>query len=144
MIRILVIVVCMGATSAVAAPQDFARGSIIQTMNDASVQRVTLSQDVYEWVVQPGLGDLRVYNADQEEVPYALQRSPAWEDFTPWVKVPVFALPVQAGSNKNASNVNIELGDGGAIVAVQGGAATADAELLPGVPILTRYVGARV
>jgi hypothetical protein len=46
MIRMLVIVVCMGATSAVAAPQDFARGSIIQTMNDASVQRVTLPQDV--------------------------------------------------------------------------------------------------
>jgi hypothetical protein len=127
MIRMLVIVVCMGATSAVAAPQDFARGSIIQTMNEASVQRVTLPQDVYEWVVQPDLGDLRVYNADQEEVPYALQRSPGLEDFTPWVKVPVFALPVQAGSNKNASNVNIELGDGGAIVAVQGGAATADA-----------------
>jgi hypothetical protein len=93
MIRMLVIVVCMGATSAVAAPQDFARGSIIQTMNEASVQRVTLPQDVYEWVVQPDLGDLRVYNADQEEVPYALQRSPAWKTLHPGSKCPSSHYP---------------------------------------------------
>ncbi len=56
-----------------AGPADFARGRVIVVGEDL-VQRAPLPQDVYEWVVRDDLGDVRVFNREAEQVPYALRR----------------------------------------------------------------------
>ena len=92
MATLLLISISVGAT---AAPNDFARGRLIAESGDAKLQRVRLDQDVYEWVTAADLGDVRVFNAAGEEVPYQILRPQRREDFAEWVDVPVFELPAR-------------------------------------------------
>lgn len=119
-----------------AAPEDFARGMIIEIAEPGLAQRLTLTTDLYQWVTRDDLGDLRIFDAHGSELPYALRRSSAGESHTPWQTLPLFPLPVsvpvslpgpEAGS-ETAAGVNIELGAGGAVVAVRGPVATAPGE----------------
>lgn len=120
MIRISPLILLFTSLCANAAPADFARGRVVEPVESTDVQRATVPQDVYEWIVRADLGDLRIYNAEQEEVPYAIRRPLMTEEYTPWVSLPVFALPATRKSGEEGSRVNIELGDSGAVVAVHG------------------------
>ena len=111
-------------SSAAAGTADFARGRVLLD-NPALVQRATLPQDVYEWVVREDLGDLRVFNGTGEEVPYALRRPPSSSAHSEWQSLPVFPLPEPESSGSGAE-INIELDDGGTVVAVQGANAQID------------------
>ena len=53
---------------------DFARGRVLDAPDGVVVARLVVPDDVYEWVVRRDLGDVRVLNRDQEEVPYNLRR----------------------------------------------------------------------
>jgi len=57
-------------------PQDFAFGLPVITTQDAAVYRVALPLAVYQGSVRDDLGDLRVFNAHGEAVPYSLMRPP--------------------------------------------------------------------
>lgn len=115
----LILLALTGSVSAIAAPTEYARGRVLLDTEDL-VQRVNLDQDVYEWVVREDLGDLRVFNSAGEEIPYALRRPAVTSSHTGWQSLPLFPLPV-ADPVEGAAAVNIELGDGGTVVAVQGG-----------------------
>lgn len=120
MIRISPLILLFASLWANAAPADFARGRVVEHLESSDVQRATVPQDVYEWVVRADLGDLRVYNDAQQEVPYAIRRPARTEAHTPWVGLPVFALPAPGKNDAEGSRVNIELSDSGAVVAVHG------------------------
>ncbi len=130
MIRVVPLVVFAAIGTAAAAPSsapnDFAYGRVVQPNATAVVQRVQVPQDVYERVVRTDLGDLRVYNAAFEEVPYAIRRPAFTEAHTPWSQLPVFALPAPPAGSEDGAQVSIELGDAGTVVAVHG-ATTNDA-----------------
>jgi hypothetical protein len=111
-----------------AAPEDFARGMTITIAEPGLAQRVTLTADLYEWVTRDDLGDLRIYDADGGELPYALRRPTAGESHTEWQALPLFPLPEPATGSETAAGVNIELGEGGAVVAVRGPVANAPGE----------------
>ena len=53
-------------------PQDFAAGMPVRVADEMPVQVLTLPPEVYQQVQRPDLGDLRVFNADGDEVPHAL------------------------------------------------------------------------
>ena len=130
MATLLLISISVGAT---AAPNDFARGRSIAESGDAKLQRVRLDQDVYEWVTAADLGDVRVFNAAGEEVPYQILRPQRREDFAEWVDVPVFELPTPEGPGGEGARLDIKLDDHGTVVSVDGGrtaAATAAAYLI--------------
>jgi hypothetical protein len=55
-------------------PQDFAYGQSIITTEAATGYRVALPLEVYRTAVRADLGDLRIFNAGGEIVPYALRR----------------------------------------------------------------------
>lgn len=103
---------------------EFAYGRPIDLTSEATLQRLRLPQDVYEWVTRSDLGDLRVFNGADEEVPYQILRPQRQEDFTTWVALPLFALPV-AENAQSTSRVDIKLDDRGTVVAVDGGGAGA-------------------
>ncbi|HMD73443.1 MAG TPA: DUF3999 domain-containing protein [Steroidobacteraceae bacterium] len=58
-------------------PQDFAFGSEVATPGESSAYRVPLPLAVYQGCVAEDLGDIRVFNASGELVPYALARPSA-------------------------------------------------------------------
>ena len=103
--------------SATAGPAEFARGRVI-LVGEELVQRATIPPDVYEWVVNDDLGDLRVYNRNAEEVPYALRRPATTSAHTGWQQLPLFTLPDSAMRGGAGTEVDIELGADGTVVAV--------------------------
>ncbi|MCZ6620016.1 MAG: DUF3999 domain-containing protein [Gammaproteobacteria bacterium] len=120
MIQFVVLIALSTSLCAFAAPVDFARGRVVEPMETTAIQRLTIPQDVYEWVVRADLGDLRVYNGELLEVPYAIRRPASIEDHTPWVVLPVFPLPSPRNKSEDTAQVNIELADSGAVIAVHG------------------------
>ena len=87
-------VVLVFVSSVVAAsPGDFVRGRVIESNASQIVQRATIPQDVYEWVTRDDLGDLRVFNGAQAQVPYTLRRPTSQQEFSEWFDLPVFVPP---------------------------------------------------
>ncbi len=109
---------------ALADASDFARGRVLDTAADAVVQRVTLPDDVYEWVTRDDLGDLRIFNRRQEEVPYRIRRPVGTEEYSPWQAYPLFVLPEGTGELSSDPRLEIQLDELGSIVAYTGSGET--------------------
>lgn len=54
-------------------PMDFAKGIVLNCEGGASIYRFTLPEYVYEGMVRYDFGDIRVFNAQNEEVPFTLK-----------------------------------------------------------------------
>lgn len=124
--RLTFLLLTLHAHSAMAVPDDFARGRTLETRDDAFVHRVTLPTDVYEWVTRDDLGDLRVFDAAGEEVPYVVRRPQTQDEYSPWQDVPVFPIPRAEATDPAKARIKVEVDDGGAIVAVNGMTAGAE------------------
>ncbi|HLZ96365.1 MAG TPA: DUF3999 family protein [Steroidobacteraceae bacterium] len=55
-------------------PQDFAYGMTVSTTEEAPAYRVSLPLVVYQQAVHEDLGDLRIFNARGDSLPYAIRR----------------------------------------------------------------------
>lgn len=115
--------VCIGVLAAgpLSADQtDFARGRVLDPAEGSVVQRLTMPDDVYEWVTRDDLGDVRVINSEQREVPYTIRRPQRTESDAPWTKLPMFPLPRPEGDAGKTSEVEIQVNAAGSIVSVSG------------------------
>ena len=113
------------AGQVLAGPADFARGRVLDPDGGSVVQRVAVPVDVYEWVTRADLGDVRVFNSAQDEVPYAIRRPQTQDEYSPWQAIPLFSLPMgDTGTGANA-NVRVEIDGVGAIVSIAGQATSA-------------------
>jgi hypothetical protein len=75
------------------SPQDFAFGLPVVTEKDAAVYRFPLPLAVYQGTVRDDLGDVRVFNAQGESVPYSLlRRAPPSETHEAATALPLFPL----------------------------------------------------
>ena len=85
---------CSLSANAAAAltPQDFAYGMPIMATELAAAYRVQLPVDVYRVSAQDDLGDVRVFNAEGEAVPYAIRHVAVRADSSPAQTLPLFAL----------------------------------------------------
>lgn len=101
---------------------DFARGLVLDASDQSVVQRLTVPDDVYEWVTRSDLGDLRVFNRDQEEMPYNVRRPQRLEEYSAWLKLPLFSLPQRADGGVADPRLRVEVGESGAIINYSGGA----------------------
>jgi hypothetical protein len=118
----------LAAGPLVANQADFARGVVLDTADGSVVQRLTLPDDVYEWIVRRDLGDLRVFNRDQEEMPYSVRRPAGREEFSAWQSLPLFPLPELEADQAGGMDLRVHLGASGAIISYQGATVdTADA-----------------
>lgn len=118
-----------GAQTAALSPQDFAFGSRVLVSQPAAAYRVPLSLSVYQHSVRPDLGDLRVFNAQGELAPYALQRAPPVTATAEAVELPLFALP--SGARAVIDGIHLSISPHGSAVQWQAHSAP-DAAVVPG------------
>ena len=92
-------------------PQDFAYGISLKTAEKAPAYRVELPLDVYKGVVSPELADLRVFNANNEVVPYEVRRQKSFaSEPGPTSRLPMFPLRGDARAALDAFRVTIQSG----------------------------------
>lgn len=109
------------AVSAAADQSEYARGRVLDTDDASFVQRIQVPDDVYEWVVRRDLGDLRVFNRDQEEMPYNVRRPARVDEYSAWQSLPLFPLPQDSGDGKADPRLRVEVSESGAIIDLQSG-----------------------
>jgi hypothetical protein len=73
--------------------EDFAYGMLVEIAEDAPLQRVLVSADVYRGLEHEDMRDLRVFNARGEEVPFAIVPAAFLSEPEPRrVEIPAYAL----------------------------------------------------
>lgn len=104
-------------------PMDFAKGIVLDCDKGASIYRFTLPEHVYEGMVRYDFGDIRVFNAQDEEVPFTL-KTPGEERFKkdtpephPLVLYPIFRNSIKEDATGRVS-VHIVTDKNGAIIDV--------------------------
>ena len=153
-----------GAGSAASAAEvdplragDFATGRLIETRSTRALQSADLDLDVYEGSVEPGLADLRVFNARGDTVPHAIRRAPsAPAPEARFEAVPVFRIDEAEADTSSkvlgGFEIDAEISEGGAILRLRGpapslpgpanrGAWLVDASGLGGAPVVGLEIG---
>ncbi|HEY5646497.1 MAG TPA: DUF3999 family protein [Pseudomonadales bacterium] len=120
---LLAVLALLCPIAVLAGQADFARGRVLDATDETPAQRVTVPDDVYEWITQPDLGDVRVFNRDQQEVPYAVVRPQRTEEYTHWVLLPIFPLPPLEGELTADPRIEIQVNEAGTIVEFAPGSA---------------------
>jgi len=115
----------LAPTSSFAAltPQDFAFGSQVTTPGESFAYRVPLPLAVYQGSVREDLGDIRVFNANGELVPFAFAR-PAAEKMVhrQSISLPLFPLRGDVRAATEALRVTIDSPAGAVRLHTEGGA----------------------
>ena len=102
------------------SPRDFAYRMQVVGTGDAAAYRVTLPLAVYQKIVHPDLADLRVFNGNGEQVPFALERPAAGAVANAATALSVFPLKDDSGATLDAIRVTIESGKGAINVQTSG------------------------
>lgn len=91
----LFVALCIPTLACAAAeltPDDFAFGMPLQLQGDAAIYTLTVPKEVYQHSVRADLGDMRVFNSDDEWVTYSLSTPMAKATRSSLVSVPIFPL----------------------------------------------------
>jgi hypothetical protein len=75
------------------SPQDFAFGLPIVTTKETSAYRLAVPADVYKNTFREDLGDIRIFNAQSDVVPYSLRGKMQAAVRSDAVQLPLFPLP---------------------------------------------------
>lgn len=117
--RILVFLVLMTAfpLHATERPEQFAAGAPIRVAGKAAIYGVTLPVEVYSGAARADLGDLRVFNAAGEPVPFAFVPRPADPVAQPsTAALALFPLRAPAGTGVDGLDVRVHRAADGTIV----------------------------
>ena len=108
-------------------PADFARALLIEANSGAAIYEVKIPAEVYETVVRRDLGDMRVFNANEERVPHTLRKPEKIEITETRISLPFFPLYDENSKNSSASP-DFTIAEDGAIVSLreQGSAVLAE------------------
>ncbi|MFT5134441.1 MAG: hypothetical protein ACI9SC_002920 [Gammaproteobacteria bacterium] len=99
-------------------PDDFARALILETDGSTAIYEIKLPASVYETVVRHDLGDMRVFNANEERVPHTLRRPEQIEDTETRVSLPIFPL-YGINTNNLDNKLNFTTANDGAILTLR-------------------------
>jgi hypothetical protein len=122
----LIVVGVLTTVGAQTRPRDFARGIEVRTDAGGAIFRVMLPRDVYLVSTQPGLDDLRVFNASGSPVPTSIRQvAPPAPGKDEWVGVPVFPLFTRAATGLGTA-AHVKIDRQGAVVEVSGNAASGE------------------
>lgn len=119
---VLLFALSVSPACAVAASQPpvsaFAYGLVLEVDGDGAVYGMNLPTDVYRNVTRPDLGDMRVYNSQDDVVPHAVRAAPAALAPLPApVVVPLFPW-YRAAPGTAAGSVHITTDSKGTIIDV--------------------------
>jgi Protein of unknown function (DUF3999) len=96
-------------------PDDFARALLIEANSGAAIYEVKIPANVYETVVRRDLGDMRVFNANEELVPHTLRKPKKTQIIETRISLPFFPL-YDGNTKKSSANLDFTIADDGAIV----------------------------
>lgn len=102
------------------AKENFAYGLILNTDNQGAFYTITLPHDVYANTVLQNLGDIKVFNSDDQTVPHDLRYPPPPEEQEKeGISLPFF--PLFSGQNMSDTELSmrIETGSEGEIVNIE-------------------------
>ncbi len=101
--------------------KDFASGYEIITDGSAAIYRLPLPENVYQTVVRPDLGDLRVFNKEQKRVPHAIRRPELKEGPVPigWLDIPFFPLEGSAADTAAVTALDVTINQDGRIMHIK-------------------------
>ena len=102
----------LAATATVSTPKDFAYRMEVTGTGETAAYRVALPLAVYQKIVHPDLADLRVFNGNGEQVPFAIERPAAGTVAGAATALSVFPLKDDSDATLNAIRVTIESGKG--------------------------------
>ncbi len=114
--RLLCPALCCLVLSSVSAanlkPGDFAFAMPLTLQGNAPIYRIVVPLDVYAHATQLDLGDVRVFNAAGEIMPYAIRTaSPTNADATTRKSIPIFPLYGNPDQAVNAMRITLETAD---------------------------------
>lgn len=128
----MLLVIPLAVSAGDPALEDFARGLEINTDGSAAIYRLPLPVQVYQTATRPDLGDIRVYNAERQPVPFAIRHAEERRSTsTAWTRLPLFPLPVDAEEAATTGGLDITVRDDGTIVEIRSGGATPEPEQEP-------------
>lgn len=102
----------VAASATLSTPKDFAYRMEVTGTADAAAYRITLPLAVYQKVVHPDLADVRVFNGNAEQVPFAIERPAAGTIANAAVALSIFPLKDDSAATLDALRVTIESGHG--------------------------------
>jgi Protein of unknown function (DUF3999)/F5/8 type C domain len=114
-------------------PQDFAFGLPVEVDGREALYEVEIPASVHQGTTRPDLGDLRVFNADGEPVPFALEPRPPQRAQTPQpVAAQYFPLYGEQPGDLEGLRLKVEKSGTGTVVSVksEGGQPVAKRRLL--------------
>lgn len=101
-------------------PQDFAFGVPVQVDGREALYEVEIPASVYQGITRPDLGDVRVFNADGEPVPFALEPRPPQRAQKPQpIAVRYFPLYGEQPSDLDGLRLKVEKSGAGTVVSVK-------------------------
>ena len=109
------------------APMDFAYSIPLKTTGEGAIFRVSIPDSVYETVIDPSLGDMRVFNGDDQVVPHTLLTPEAKTeagDVKPRYdekQAPIFPVNSPDEDDGDALFIRVETDGKGAVLNVEGG-----------------------
>jgi len=111
--------------AAALTPQDFAYGMPIMATEVAAAYRVQLPVDVYKVSVREDLGDVRVFNAQGEAVPYVIRRMDVRDaEGAPTQTLALFPLHADALAGAQGLRVTLDSPNGAIKLQTDGRAAS--------------------
>ncbi|MCX7893697.1 MAG: DUF3999 domain-containing protein [Burkholderiales bacterium] len=116
---IAALVLLSAGAHAAERPADFAFGAPVRIDGKSAVYSFAIPPAVYAGTVRADLGDLRVFNAAGEAVPFAFVPRTAGAVAAPApVRVPLFPLRAPAGAGLEGMDVRVERAADGTIVSI--------------------------
>jgi hypothetical protein len=117
LLALLALIPAANAAEAPLKPGDFAYGMELKVGNGDAFYSVTLPADVYRHVTRTDAGDLRVFNAAGESVPFSLRR-PGAEVTTASAMLPLFPIYTTGGALPEGMVLRVQKDAHGRIVTV--------------------------
>lgn len=119
-------VLCAASVSHAAQPGDYAYRWPLKTEGQNAAWQFELTPEVYAALIDAGLGDFEVFNADGQSVPVArLTVDPAAQPGVAQVPLPVFALPRRANGAGDDVSLRLERDPDGRLRMLQADVAAA-------------------
>jgi Protein of unknown function (DUF3999) len=103
------IVLLAPALAAAEQPRDFAYGILLKTGGGSAFHQLEVPRAVYEGVLRPDLGDVRVFNGAGEVVPHAFRpRATTSRQARPAVSLPLFAIRTDAPAGMGGVTLRLQ------------------------------------
>ena len=122
---LVLLCVPLAVRAATPAPDDFASGLDLPGAVDGAAYSLRLPLAVYEQLTREDLGDLRVFNGNNEPVPHALRRADTSQDRKEVRQdLPLFLLAASRQPDQDDLSLRVRRDAGGTVLTVDAGRGT--------------------